>query len=196
MSKRDITQLLNSLQSLFLRIATLNLHTRLKSYRKIGNDEAVHEISGLSEHIEEVAGKASGKEDSAGANSRKISEKEFRKPAIRSSRPSLKNSPLQRGLSGIVKIFRRRSSNYTSNSHLSDQLQRSAREHLNTSLRKARQGDVINARLHADIAGNALHELAHYMQKDEFAKFSKSLSADLKEYRDRDLYKSIVEHTH
>ena len=77
--------------------------------------------------------------------------------------------------------------------HLSDQLQRSVRQHLNTSLRKARSGDLTNAKLYANLASNALHELVRYMPKEDFARFNGQICADLKEFRDRDIYKPLAD---
>ena len=66
---------------------------------------------------------------------------------------------------------------------VSHKLQASVWEHLNTSLRLARQGEAQTAKLHADVANNALKEAARYMPKDEYAEFYGQVETRLKEMR-------------
>ena len=67
--------------------------------------------------------------------------------------------------------------------HVSHKLQASVWEHLNTSLRLARQGEVQTAKFHADVANNALKEAARYMPEDEYAEFYGQVEKRLKEIR-------------
>ncbi len=192
----DVSQLLNSLQNLFYRMAHLGLLTRIHSYQGKGGGELVEDISApLSEHIDELASKA--KDDGA----RPLTEGAAapQPPTeTKNSAPSNYRQPrvqlLRNRLNGLSRLFKRRSSSVVLQPHLSDQLQRSVRQHLNTSLRQARQGDVTNAKLHANLACNAMHELAHYMPNEDFMRFNVQISTDLKEFRDRDIFKPLTQH--
>ena len=65
--------------------------------------------------------------------------------------------------------------------HLSEKLKKSIREHINTALRFARQGDVSSAKIHANLANNALKEIAHYMSEEEYASFEAEVEKRLEE---------------
>nr|MDJ0808112.1 hypothetical protein [Gammaproteobacteria bacterium] len=107
------------------------------------------------------------------------------------NRPRVKS--LRQRMNGLTKLFKRRTASVVVQPHLSEQLQRRVRQHLNTSLRKARQGDIANAKLYANLASNAVHELTKYMSKDDFNRFNTQICADLKEFRDRDIFKPLNE---
>ena len=193
MASLDVSQLLSSLQSLFYRMAHLGLKTRIDSYQGQSGGELVEDISApLSERIDELARKAT--DDHNKSSSKTSAQPQDEK---KSDRPLTHRMPraqmLRARLNGLSKLFKKRNSSVVFQPHLSDQLQRSVRQHLNTSLRQARQGDATNAKLHAGLACNAMHELAHYMPKEDFSRFNTQISEDLKEFRERDIYKPLTE---
>lgn len=55
---------------------------------------------------------------------------------------------------------------------LSKKLKESTWNHIHTALRLARQGEAGTARLHLDIASQALKEAAHYMSREEHIAFT------------------------
>lgn len=53
-----------------------------------------------------------------------------------------------------------------------EKLKKSTWEHIHAALRSARQGDAKTAKLHADIANNALREAAHYLPPQDYTSFA------------------------
>lgn len=62
---------------------------------------------------------------------------------------------------------------------LGHKLSASAWEHTHSAIRFAHQGDYANAKLHADLANNAIHELGHYLSAAEFTRFKQAIKAEL-----------------
>ena len=55
---------------------------------------------------------------------------------------------------------------------MGERLKSSTWSHLHLASMEARRGDAVAAKVHADIANQALKEAAHYMSDDEYKKFS------------------------
>lgn len=64
-------------------------------------------------------------------------------------------------------------------SPLGQKLKTSAWDHTHTAIRLAHQGDYASAKLHADLANNAIHELAHFMPAEDFVAFKRAVKAEL-----------------
>lgn len=58
-------------------------------------------------------------------------------------------------------------------------LQASAWEHTHSAIRLAHQGDFTSAKLHADLASNAIRQLGHYMSEVDFKTFKRAVKAEL-----------------
>ena len=58
-------------------------------------------------------------------------------------------------------------------------LSSSAWNHTHSAIRCAHQGDYANAKLHADLANNAIHELGHYVSTAEFTRFKQAIKSEL-----------------
>ena len=62
-------------------------------------------------------------------------------------------------------------------------LRRCVWDHVHTVHRLARSGEERSARLHVNIATNAMKTLSHYMPKDEYTKFYTLISTNINEIR-------------
>lgn len=62
---------------------------------------------------------------------------------------------------------------------LGEKLKTSAWNHTHSAIRFAHQGDFASAKLHADLANNAIHELGHYMPEEDFIAFKRAVKAEL-----------------
>jgi hypothetical protein len=62
---------------------------------------------------------------------------------------------------------------------LGEKLKTSAWNHTHSAIRFAHQGDFASAKLHAELANNAIHELGHYMPEDDFIAFKRAVKAEL-----------------
>ena len=195
MSRLDILQLLSSLQNLYFRMAHLRLNTRIDSYGGDSGHEVMKDISTpLSEHIETLARKAVDERVNApdGETNSPHTPSESPRSSHSKHRPA-KTQFMRSGMNGLSRLFKRRSATIVVQPHLSDQLQRSVRQHLNTALRQARQGDSKNAKLHADLACNGMHELLRCMPQENFARFNRQIIDNLKEFRDQDAFRPLTE---
>lgn len=62
---------------------------------------------------------------------------------------------------------------------LGEKLKTSAWAHTHSAIRFAHQGDYASAKLYAELANNAVHELGHYMPEDDFRAFKRAVIAEL-----------------
>ena len=62
---------------------------------------------------------------------------------------------------------------------LGEKLKTSAWNHTHSAIRFAHQGDFASAKLHAELANNAIHELGHYMPEEDFIAFKRAVKAEL-----------------
>lgn len=71
--------------------------------------------------------------------------------------------------SEFAKYLKTKKSSLTSYPYLSEKLKATAWEHIHCTIRYAKQDNIAIAKLHADIAGRALEEAAHYMSDEEYS---------------------------
>ena len=68
---------------------------------------------------------------------------------------------------------------------MSAQLQSKTMEHINISLIMAKEGNKDGARLHIDLAENAMHTASRFMSHEEYALFERKIEQRLKSIVDR-----------
>ena len=66
------------------------------------------------------------------------------------------------------------------------QLQRNTMEHINISLILAREGNIEGARLHIELAENAMHAASRFMSHEEYEIFEQQVERRLESIFDRD----------
>lgn len=86
---------------------------------------------------------------------------------------------LRRSFAELSRYFRTRRRHPTLNAHVAESLRESTWEHLHTALRLARDGDLCGAKLHAEIANNALKEAARHMSADDYRDFKVRIDEQL-----------------
>lgn len=64
-------------------------------------------------------------------------------------------------------------------SPLSEKLKSSAWAHTHSAIRFAHEGDYASAKLYADLANNAIHELGHYLSATDFMAFKRAVKSEL-----------------
>ena len=69
----------------------------------------------------------------------------------------------------------------TSDRHMGEQLKDSIWSHTHAATLNTRQGNVSKAKLHAQIANNALKEAAHYMSEEDYKVLCDEVAMTLKE---------------
>jgi len=79
----------------------------------------------------------------------------------------------------LADYFKKNGTHTELSSPLGEKLKRSAWDHTHTAIRLAHQGDYASAKLHADLANNAIHELGHFMPDADFIAFKAAVKAEL-----------------
>jgi hypothetical protein len=172
--EREINTLLHALQRLYARITSLVLNTRMNSYREEAGSVADHDLSALlSDHIDRLAD--SGSADS-GKTQREVSGQKVdiatQIPSQGRSHSDRQVSIISRTFNGLGRYFKSSRTAPVLDPELSKKLKKSAWNHINTALRLARQGEAGSAKLHLDIASQALKEAGHYMSREEHIAFT------------------------
>lgn len=168
--------LLSVLKSLFSEIMQRNLSQRLNLQRKKTAGDSVDISETLHRHLNQIntehrndsATIVSGSSQIAGTTE---TDAEVHSRGV--DHQSEENNRLREHLSEL------RSRSYT-DSYMGERLAKSTWEHVYRAECKARKGDDVNARLHADIAAQAMKEAQKYMKEDEYEAFSSAVLEVLK----------------
>lgn len=81
----------------------------------------------------------------------------------------------EKGASSLSDYFRTTKSGATDRTFLAQRLEDSTWSHVRSALSFARQGNIVSAKLHSELANNAVIILAHYMSDEDFSVFVQNL---------------------
>lgn len=81
--------------------------------------------------------------------------------------------------SALSDFFKKNMSYSELSSPLEQKLKTTAWDHTHSAIRYAHMGDYTCAKLHADLASSAIHELGHYMDEADFISFKQAVSQEL-----------------
>jgi hypothetical protein len=187
--EREINALLHALQRLYARITSLFLNKRMSSYREEAGSVADHDLATLlSDHIDRLAARGSA---NSGETQRQVSEQKVQTATQKPSpvRPPSDHqvSIVSGTLNGLGRYFKSYPTETVLDPELSEKLKKSAWNHIHTALRLARQGEARTAKLHLDIASQALKEAAHYMSREEHIAFTVEVEEKLGEITGQDI---------
>jgi len=190
--EREIKTLIHALQKLYARITSLVLHKRMGSYRDEVGSVADHDLATLlSDHIDRLA--APGPENSDRTQPQ-VSEQKVQaatqKPSPGRTHSGHQVSIVSRTLNGLGRYFKL-SRTESVDPELSKKLKNSAWNHIHTALRLARQGEARTAKLHLDIANQALKEAAHYMSREDHIAFTVEVQEKLGEITGQDIESGV-----
>ena len=181
--EREINALLHALQRLYARITSLFLNKRMGSYREEAGSVADHDLATLlSDHIDRLAARGPA---NSGKTKRQVSEQKVQ-TATQNPSPGRPPSDHQVSivsgiLNGLGRYFKSNRTEPALDPELSEKLKKSTWNHIHTALRLARQGEARTAKLHLDIASQALKEAAHYMSREEHIAFTVEVEEKLGE---------------
>ena len=171
MKKNKYHSLLSSLQYIYRKISIVVVRIRIHSYRKLVESNSSFDITSvLNEQINTLAASSvkNNKIHDDVNEKPQHSELTFNKEDIKKYQSS-KIENVSGVESEFAKHLKQKKSSSMIHPYLGDKLKQSAWEHIHCTIRYARQGNVVTARLHADIAGQALEEVAHYMKDEEYS---------------------------
>ena len=177
-TKNEINRLLQTLYELYYKLCDKDLRKRMSFYHGSTSKNNAPDIStSVINNFDKLA-PASKPGSAAVASS--VSARSATKPSS-AKQPSRQPNWLNKVVSGVNRPKKIFTSKIAANQYMGEKLKDSTWSHIHTALLHARQGDVSNAKLHADIANGALKEAAHYMTEEDYNVFCGEVAKAFKE---------------
>ncbi len=172
----ELAALLQSLRTLYTQIAANLWHRRMQPPEPSAMaGESADIADSLSGHIERMAAEAST-EPSPGADG-----STERSDAVRKKSKLL---PPSRLFSALSSRFRGKSGSVASQ-QLGEKMRADTMRHINKALRLAKGGDAQGAKVHAELAENAMKTASQYLPEEEYRTFKQDVETRLKEIAER-----------
>ncbi len=173
----DMGDLIQELKQLYKLISQHLWHRRM-SEAKPGEARQSAEIhASLSEHVDIDAGDRNTREEGA----------ETVGPLGPQEQPVARKSAEKGPRLGLFKAlsqhFSRRRRAVHAQPHLAKQMQEQTHNHINRALQLARQGQAGNAKMHLELAEQAMRTASQYMPEAEYAEFKEKVEERLQEVR-------------
>jgi len=180
-SKSGFNRLLHDLHELYYKLSAIDLRKRMSLYHRNTATRNIPDIATeLTARFDKLAaaGKSHGATADPGASNQSS--------AVPVQPDEVKQSSSQSpGIMSMVSAFIRPKKVFTqiniTDQHLGEKLKQSTLTHMHTAMLQARQGNAANAKLHADIANNALHEAAHYLSEEDYEGLCREVAETFKE---------------
>ena len=164
MTKQHQTQdLIRALRDLYFKFSEFELVKRVNGYRRnLGSNKAPDIGYTLTAQIDKLAAENKQRVNSVNQIEavKEFSETKNSHHMINAPFPSAKNELTNLSRSETISPYRSKSDEY-----MGDKLKASTWSHIHMALMQARNGEVSTAKLHADIANQALKEAAHFMDE-------------------------------
>lgn len=166
--KHGTSRLLRELRELYYRICDNELCRRLGLYhRYTGSYQAPDISTPMEEHLDQLASTSKpGSVDTSSTASTTASKDTS--GVSNTAQPRKRRYKIFKSVSSYFhskKIF---TPLKTNDPYLGDKLRDSTWSHIHAAQLQARQGNTMNAKLHAGIASDALKEAAHYMSDKDY----------------------------
>ena len=213
----ELKSLIDALQSLYSRVVSFALNKRMDSYHEDSGSVAVDNLTTLlADHIDRLADSSTRQRETTlsqssereppaanqnlpeeeGATKHQAGEQNEQRAAKELSmgrrKSGRRETMVGRTLSGLSRYLQSRRKESVLDPEMSDKLRKSTWTHIHTALRLARQGDARSAKLHLDIASQALREAAHYMSREDHIAFTVEVEEKLGEITDKDGGSSLL----
>jgi hypothetical protein len=176
-SVRDDNALLRLLKKLYSSIVMLYLRRLPKAYRRYDAEKKTPSLSSqLADCVEKIA-------DTAVAAEHGVTDP----PSVTTGNihpPHLPVSSAAAGAGGLSLFLHDTHMHSAISLDAGDKLMHSTWEHIHASIRYARQGELKKARLHVQLANNAIKEAAHYVTEEVYVRFTREVEEVLKELAD------------
>ena len=154
------------LQYLYRKISIVIVRIRMRSYRPFIESHNTFNITPLlHQQIKALLTSNSNKSNKLLTKTHKDAQ-HSEISATKADNENHKNSGIE---NGFAKYLKQKKSSSINHPCMGDKLKTSAWEHIHFTIRYARQGNVAMAKLHADIAGHALEEVAHFIKDEEYS---------------------------
>ena len=176
---------MDSLLALFSRLSTVILNKRMSAYRK--GDSALVDNQILST-LYDIVEKTPAPEN--------VQEQAAEVASVTQAEASVSNFPTQNSAGKVSSVvspetphkelsnrLRANQSRLSDSKHLGEKLSISVWDHIRTSLRYAREKNAGLAKMHADLANEALQQASRYMTDDEYIELKTSVLAEIQKQR-------------
>lgn len=190
---REIKALLQALERLYSGMASRVLHARMGAYRRQTGSLADHDLAALlSDHLDRLAAAKRANRGEVPPRPARQGVSEGQRELIEKHHPAVRQvSVVGRAFGGLGRYFKSSRTEPVLDPELSEKLRNSTWHHIHTALRLARQGEAKTAKLHLDIASQALKEVAHYMPREDYIAFTVEVEEKLAEITDQSLGPSV-----
>ena len=176
-TKQGINRLLHDLKILYIKVCDNELWRRLGLYHRLTGSNHPPDISTrMAEHLDRLA--ETSKADAANTSSKTAS-----KVTSKQGNSGLPRKRRHRLFKSVTTYFHSRkifTPLKTNDPYLGDKLRDSTWSHIHAAQLQARQGNTINAKLHAGIANDALKEAAHYLSDKDYKDLCNEVTAIFK----------------
>ena len=181
--------LLEKLKKLYTKIFLVALHNRITQYHSLLHSDSHHKIGGaLHELIDETIKSVSTDDTGLHLMSLEYFEIERKLKSESANKQEKQETTISTmTLNGLSLYFKRHKALEKAPA-VAARLRRVVYDHVHSAHRLARQDDEKTAKMHADIACDAMKTLSHYMQSDDYENFSALIDEQINE----DLAKSNI----
>lgn len=178
----DINELLRAVHSLFSKASQLDLEKRTARYKQHSSRDLQRDIATpLSDYIDKLASGQSSHAHNIPHTIDASTDTDIHITAHQQSQQL--NTTAGGASSNLTEYLRAHPVNSDTDSYIGNKLQASTWAHIHTAILKAREGDERTAKLHATIANQAMKEAGHFMNDEEFKKFSDEIEKVLNELK-------------
>ncbi|MCK4709259.1 MAG: hypothetical protein KAU21_11630 [Gammaproteobacteria bacterium] len=178
--------LLDKLKRLYTKVFLVSLHNRINQYHSLLHSNNHHEISGtLHDWIDETVKNIS--ENDTGLHITGLEYYEMKrsfKSASSNKSDNQETTLSSMTINGLSLYFKRHKA-LEKDPAVAARLRRCVYDHVHSAHRLARVGDDTTAKMHANIACDALKTLSHYMPNEEYDDFSGMINKQINEDLDK-----------
>lgn len=183
MEKNNNQSLLHKLKNLYTRLFIVSLHNRIHHYHSMHDTTMHQQISRfLYKLIDEIVNEVSSTYTPTDYKHLKFINDEKHSSQLRSRDQPYVSSSVSMTLNGLS-LYLQKVKAVENDPSMSEKLKMCFWDHVHAAHRNARMGDSKTAKLHIDIACNAMKSLSQYMPDAEYrdfiAEFTKELSCDV-----------------
>ncbi len=178
--KEHKDSLLHKIRRLYTELFLVKLHNRIDSYHSLLHTHAHQSISKqLHKLIDETIDEASSRHSVTEMKTKYFEELNDSTGYTEPQQLSPHSTNIMAMTLNGLSMFLHKQKAHENDSHMSVKLQQCVWDHIHSAHRHARAGDSYSAKLHANIAVNAIKTLSHYMPENEYNTFYHHLNDEL-----------------
>lgn len=172
--------LLHKVKRLYSELFLTALHNRINSYHSFMHSNKHNEIGDtLHDLIEEIVREASSSGDAQDYKDIKQLDARISSVTEKLKHIRTQSQNSEPGVMTDLSVHLKKQYAQESEDNVSSKLRKSVWDHVHAAHRFARSGNSESAKLHVDLATNAMQALSHYMPVDEYGAFLTEISKQI-----------------